>query len=355
MHSTHRLIPVILLVLVLAACQASSPSTTGSVPSTASSLPAPSADTPTPDPTAVPITQTVNLQLDLPISGVHAPFVAGIAEGFFAAEGIELRVIGGSGSGAAADLVASREALVAFVDAAAMTARVSDGEPLEMVACFIQQTPLAVISTATLNDPNDLRGAEVGRVDGDDQPVWEAFKSRNGLSSGDLTEKPLAAVELVQALLDGRIGTALGRLNDEGVVAKARSDGGVSTLRLFDTDVTVLAQGLVFHADTVREEPELVRRIVSASVRSWQFAADHPAQAIDDFMAAYPEVDREIAAHQLELTIGLLHTEASLGQSAGYMVDADWQATVDLLTETGALEGEMRVPDLYSNTFLFRH
>lgn len=349
----RALVPVLTGLLVVA-CEASAPSVGEPTASPAQATVAATV-APTPQLTPAPELEPVTLRLDGPISGMHAPFVAGIAENFFSAEGIALELAEGDGSRTSVDGVATGADLVAFADATAMTAAAADDASVQMVACFVQQTPFAAVGYGDLSGPGALAGQTIGYVSGGVPLLWEAFKARNGISSSNVNEVDLQRDDLLSALEDGRIDVAIGATTAYGFAATGRDGGTLNVLHFSDWDASALAHGLVVHADTIRDNPELVRRIVAASVSSWQYAAENPDATVAAFIAAYPDADRNVVASQLAETLALVQTEASLGQSLGYMTEADWQATLKLLQDSGGLAGDVRITELYTNTFLFRH
>jgi NitT/TauT family transport system substrate-binding protein len=334
--------------LTLAACTASSQSAAPSSepPGSQSESAAPTAE-PTPQPV------DANLRLDFTINGKHSAFLVGIAKGFFSDVGINLTVAEGRGSLASAQLVVNKDDPFAFVDATSAANLIAEGAPVKMVAIFSQQTPTAAISFDTLDSPEDLKGKVIGFFALGSVPLpWEAFKARNGLSTSDFTEINLEATSLLPALLAGDIDVDLGLVNAEGAAAPVLSGNPVNMLRFADWGVNALAHGILVHQDTIDENPDLVRRFVEASVRSWEYTVEHPDEAVDALMAAFPEANREIIENQLELSLELIHTANSEGQTLGWMAPEDWQATIDLLVDYGGLQNDVPVRDYYTNDFI---
>jgi NitT/TauT family transport system substrate-binding protein len=346
-QSTRMTIALLmLLVFVLGACTAAEPSASVA-PSSAASTAA------TPEPTATPKPDDVTLRLDFTINGKHAPFILGAAKGFYRDAGINLTIAEGRGSLAGAQLVASKDDLVAFVDATAMTTVVAGGGTIRMVACFQQQSPTAAISFGTLKTPADLVGKTIGISPVGSVPLaWEAFKTRNGIDDSQVTMVQLDGPALLPALIEGRIDVDLGLVNAEAAAAPVLSGKPVTYLQFADWNTNSLAHGLVFHQDTINDNPDLVRRFVEASVRSWEYALENPEEAIDALMDAYPEANRAIIEIMFERSQPLIRTINSEGQPLGWMAPEDWQATVLLLTDYGGLQSDVPVRDFYTNEFI---
>lgn len=305
------------------------------------------------NPTAPSKPDDVNLRLDFTINGKHAPFLVGIAQGFYSDAGINLSVEEGRGSLAAAQLVASKNDLVALADASAMATAVAGGAPIKMVACFIQKSPTAAFSFGTLDSPADLVGKIIGVSANTQIPVaLDAFMSRHEIEPSQVTVVQMDGPALGPALIEGRIDVLVGLLITEGAALPILSGKPVNHLLFADWEQNSLAHGLVFHNDTIEQNPDLVRRFVEASVRSWQYAVDHPDEAVDALMVAFPEANPEIVANQLEFSLGLLHTDDSADQPLGWMAGKNWQETVDLLTKYAGVENTVPTPDFYTNDFV---
>jgi NitT/TauT family transport system substrate-binding protein len=328
--------------VALSACAGASPSAAPSSGSPASGPESPAAE---------PV--DINLRLDFTINGKHAAFLAGIEQGYFADAGINLTVAEGRGSLASAQLVVSKDDPFAFVDATSAASVIAEGAPVKMIAIFSQQTPTAAISFDTLDSPEDLKGKVIGYFALGSVPLtWEAFKAQNNLSSSDFTEINLEATSLLPALLEGQIDVDLGLVNAEGAAAPVLSGNPVNMLRFADWGVNALAHGILVHQDLIDEDPDLVRRFVEASVRSWEYTVENPEAAVDALMAAFPESNREIIENQLESSLDLIHTPNSEGQTLGWMAPEDWQATIDLLVEYGDLQSDVPVTNYYTNEFI---
>jgi NitT/TauT family transport system substrate-binding protein len=279
--------------------------------------------------------------------------VLGIAKGFYSDVGINLELAEGRGSLASAQLVASKDDLVAFVDATAMTTVVAGGAHIRMVACFQQQSPTAAESFGPLDSPADLVGKTISIIPSGSAPLaWEAFKARNGISDSDVTMVQVDFAGALPALIEGRTDVHLGVANGDGARAPILAGRPVNLLLFSDWNTNSLAHGLVFNQDTIDQDPDLVRRFVEASVRSWEYVIEHPDEAVDALLRAYPDAERRFIERELELSLPLIRTANSEGEPIGWMAPEDWQVTVDLLTDYGGLQSDVAVRDYYTNDFI---
>jgi NitT/TauT family transport system substrate-binding protein len=182
--------------------------------------------------------------------------------------------------------------------------------------------------------------------------AWEAFKARNGLRDSDFTMVQVDFAGALPALIEGRTGVHLGVANGDGARAPILANKPINLLLFSEWNTNSLAHGLVFHQDTIDQNPDVVRRFVEASIRSWEYSIEHPDEAVDALLNAFPTAERRFIEPELELSLPLVQTENSEGEPIGWMAPEDWQTTVLLLADYGGQQSDVPVRDYYSNDFI---
>src|SRR5437764_7488455 len=102
----------------------------------------------------------VILLLNWYVYGEHAPFYYGVDKGLYAAEGIDLEIQEGRGSGATAQAVAAKTATFGYVDVPTMMRIAIKGAPIVTTGVLLQKTPMSVMALADKNirKPDDIKG-----------------------------------------------------------------------------------------------------------------------------------------------------------------------------------------------------
>src|SRR5437763_2846119 len=102
----------------------------------------------------------VILLLNWYVYGEHAPFYYGVDKGLYAAEGIDLEIQEGRGSGATAQAVAAKTATFGYVDVPTMMRIAIKGAPIVTTGVLLQKTPMSVLGLPdkTSRKPEDLKG-----------------------------------------------------------------------------------------------------------------------------------------------------------------------------------------------------
>ena len=81
----------------------------------------------------------------------------------------------------------------------------------------------------------------------------------------------------------------------------------------------------------VKEDPELIRRFVTASIRGFLHAHQHPDEAVAITKKISEAVVPEIARRELEMSWDTWVTPNTAGKALGWMSDKDWESTVQVL------------------------
>src|SRR5437016_11110520 len=87
----------------------------------------------------------VVLMLNWYVYGEHAPFYYGKEKGIFAAEGIDLEIQEGRGSGVTAQAVAAKTANFGYVDVPTMMRAAVKGAPIVATGVLLQTSPMSAM------------------------------------------------------------------------------------------------------------------------------------------------------------------------------------------------------------------
>jgi NitT/TauT family transport system substrate-binding protein len=104
----------------------------------------------------------------------------------------------------------------------------------------------------------------------------------------------------------------------------------------------------------VREEPELVRRMVAAAVAGWRRYLADPATTNAHLRKVNPEgVSPEMLAHGVEILRGLCLPDGMPPERLGTMTAARWDELLEQMTALDpSLAGKVKAADCYTLEFL---
>lgn len=291
----------------------------------------------------------VSLRLDWVPSAHHiGPFLAA-QRGYYAAEGLDMSVKPGRGSGNTIQVVASGGDTFGMADASTMAVAVSKGAPVIMVANIMQRGPTGMISLGKrIEQPRDLEGKSVGLVPGEGpHVVMLAVMKKYGIPESAYRTVAVEAAVKVTALLTKRVDAIPGFSFGDYLRARA-SNPDVKITLFSDWGVNMLGNGYLVAASTLEQKPEVVRSFVRATVRGWQDAIKDPKAGVDAVMSAHPETNRAFLTAGLPMVIDHMYSAATKGKPLGWMAEEDWKATLDIMKSSG-LEGDRPATAYYRN------
>jgi ABC-type nitrate/sulfonate/bicarbonate transport system substrate-binding protein len=249
------------------------------------------------------------LVLDFTPNAVHSGIYAAQGEGFYDDAGIDLKVRQPGESTDAPKLLAAGRTDFAILDIHDLGIAREKGLDLVGVMPIVQRPLAAVLARAdgTVRSPRDLEGHTVG-VTGlpSDEAVVDSEVSADGGDPAKVDEVTIG-FNAISSLAAGKVAAATGFWNAEGVALRRQ---GVP-VRIFKVDQYGAPPYpeliLTTSRQTLDSDPDLVRSVVAAIRRGYAFAEQHPAQALDDLLAADPALDRADQQAQLKALLPDLH------------------------------------------------
>jgi putative hydroxymethylpyrimidine transport system substrate-binding protein len=233
--------------------------------------------------------------LDWFVNPDHAPLVIAKAGGYFDRAGLDVELIAPADPSAPPRLVAAGQAEIAVDYQPDLMLQLKEGLPLVRFGTLIE-TPLnslIVLKDGPIKSLADLKGKSVGySVASFHDAYLSTILKSVGLSAADVT---LVNVNFnlvtslmsgqVDAVLDGYRNFEITQLDIEGMpgIAFYPEEHGVPP---YDELIYVT------HAD-LRDDPRLAS-FITAVEEATIFLTNHPQEALEMFIAAYPDLDDEL-------------------------------------------------------------
>src|SRR3954447_6361020 len=248
------------------------------------------------------------LVLDFVPNAVHSGIYAAQAEGFYRDAGIDLKVQAPGESTDAPKLLGAGKVEFAILDIHDLGIARERGIPLVGVMPIVQRPLAAVIARgdSPVRSPRDLEGRRVG-VTGlpSDEAVVDSEVEAEGGDPAELDEVTIGFTA-VPSLAAGKVDAATGFWNAEAVALRRQ---GVP-IRVFKVDEFGAPPYpeliLTTSQKTLEDDPDLVDAVVAATRRGYASAIKSPGAALDDLLAANPELDRAEQQAQLDVLLPIL-------------------------------------------------
>jgi NitT/TauT family transport system substrate-binding protein len=297
----------------------------------------------------------VTFRLDWVYQGPNGGFMVALDQGFYAQEGLNVDIGPGKGSGSTAQLVASKATQFGFADGFVVGNGVSKGMNIRTVAGIYRRNPTAVLVLADsdINTPKDLEGKSIGITQGSAQgQQWPAFVKGCSLDGSKIRVVNIDPAGTPPALITRQVAAIAGFAQGQAPSVEVRGNLKTRVFWFADCGVTAVSNGVIVHNDFLKEEPELIRGFVRASLRGFLYGRAHPDEMVAIVKKFSPTVDPVITRREAELSWENWVTPNTAGKPLGWSSDKDWAETVKVLKEYGGVTTPLEAGALYTNDFV---
>ena len=297
--------------------------------------------------------EAVSLRLNWYLGGLHVPFYYGKEMGFFKQEGIDLTINEGRGSGNTVQVVAAGSDTFGMADSSSLITTASKGADVKSVMSLLNSTGFSVVSLAStgIKTPKDLEGKSFAVSPGD--PLGQLFRALAAHNNLDMSKIRFVQVDpaaKVVAVLEKKVDALLGGADDQYFLIKYKGQVPAA-LRYADHGANIVGMTILTTGATIKNKPDLVRRFVKASVRSWEEAKKNPEAAVNAAMKVKPDLNRLSTMDQMMVDFELLDSPNSKGK-IGLGAKADWDQTLTLLKQYRELSTNEPWTTFHTNEFL---
>jgi NitT/TauT family transport system substrate-binding protein len=296
----------------------------------------------------------VTFRLNWIMYGFHTPFYLGLERGYYADEGIDLTIGEGQGSVRAVQTVGAGGDMFGLADGGSVTAGVARGAPVKAVMAVTNSSPysLSVRKDSGITTLKGVEGATIASAPGEaGLQLLPALFAKNDVDIDKVNILRVEGAGKMVAVLENRAQGLMAGLDNqsltlprEGVplVDFAYSKNGSNTVGL-----TIFTQ-----TDTIEDNPDLVRRFVAATVRSFEAALADPEASIAAGLKVKPDLDPDLSLEQLKVGFGLMQSKASEGLPLGHFAPQDWADTLALMKQYQELDTDISSDVLFTNEYL---
>lgn len=304
----------------------------------------------------------VRLRLNWMWYGSHAPFALGKDKGYFKENGINLDVRSGNGSGSAHRLVANGDSQFSYGSCASMLNLAAQGAPLISVGVIDATGTEAIIvrPDSGVKSIQGLKGKSILTTANAGVNTFFPLVLKNaGLSESDVTVTNVPEGALVSSYLQGAGGAIgmLGGLDDKPAEIKANGGDDPITFPYSDYGINQVGYCIVTTREVVEKNPDLVKRFMAATVKSYAAAEKDPDAAVaamaDIVGGTMAEDEGKAQARAvLDVTLGILYSPNNPDKHLGWNVPADWDSMLALMKEYNDLETSEPATAFYTNDFV---
>ena len=291
-----------------------------------------------------------------------APFYLALDKGYYRDEGLDvtfkhgivpdlIKLLGQGDEGVNFAVASGDELIAARVQG--IPRRICD----DMVQSISRGCRLRRGQRSHIEKPRRLEGAYSRRA----RPLWGDLygpagpAQSGGLKQSDINMKSIDFTQ-VASLSTGQVDAAMVYAANEPVQLRSQNMT-VSTLLVSDY-VKLASNGLATNDKTLKENPELVSKVVRATLKGVKDTTADPKAAFEIAVKQVPEITsatRDLQLQVLQETVKLMQPkagDAAASQPLGW-VDRDvWSSTQNFLLEAGIIPSKGNLDEMFTNDFV---
>jgi NitT/TauT family transport system substrate-binding protein len=299
----------------------------------------------------------ITFMLDFISLGRHAPWYVPIAKGYYKQEGLDVTVVPSKGTADVIKGVETGIAQLGFIDVPSLVAGGEAAASIKMVAVNYQKPPYCVFSLnpgANVTSAKDMVGLEFGSSTA--SFVWkihQAFMKMHGYDPSTLkvvnidgsARVPMLAARKVQAI-------DLFVMSEPGL-KRAVKDAEVKCFLLGDHGLDIYANGVGVKDDFLKQNPEVVRGFLRASLRGWKDALANPEEAAKIQVQYVKALDPAIIVEELKIVRRLAVVPDTEKNGLGTMNRAKMQRSVEFINNNVDINGrKLTADEIYRDGYL---
>jgi NitT/TauT family transport system substrate-binding protein len=277
----------------------------------------------------------------------YAPFYVAVDKGYYAEAGFSLEFDYSFETDGVA-LVGAGQLPFAVVSGEQVLLARAQGLPVVYVMEWFARFPIAVVSKAEAGivEPPDLVGRNVGLPGffGASYVGYVGLLSANDLSQADVDANEIGFNQ-IESLLSNQSEAVVVYANNEPVQLQAQ---GIDVNIIYVADfIDMVANGIITNEMTMAEDPEMVQRFVTATLRGLQDTLADPAEAYE-ISQKFVEGLGDERLNVLQATLPMWQAEP-----LGLSDPAAWENTQRVLLEMGFLDAPLADLDAaFTNQFV---
>jgi ABC-type nitrate/sulfonate/bicarbonate transport system substrate-binding protein len=295
-------------------------------------------------------TDAVSLRLPWLLNVQSAGYVMAKEKGFYKKAGLDVDIMPGGPNLNSTALVASGANTFGTNDVGQILLGDANGMDLVMVAACFQRHPAGVISLekSGIRKPADLAGKTLAYNEGGPWMLTKAMLAKAGV--------PLDKIKLVvspssELLVNGSVDAKTGFVINEAVALDLQGNKTAAMLPS-DYGVQTYAEVVFVARKSIDENPDLVKRFISATQEGYDYAYAHKQETVDAVTALNGQLDPAQQAAQLALQESYVYTDFSRKKGTCAFEPAVIEETAKTLREFGDLKATLDVSKLYSTAFI---
>jgi NitT/TauT family transport system substrate-binding protein len=298
--------------------------------------------------------EKVTVRFTWKLKGEYAPLYVALERGYYKAEGLDVQLAEGNGAQNVLKALAAGNEKFGYGPAVAAATAISQGLPVRVVALYQTSAPMGVIAfpDTPLKGPKDLEGKRlaisVGETFGD---MIRPFTRINNVDLSKIQLIQMDASARTLQFLTHKIDVMSVYLSNELPQIEKRAGVKFNVIKVTDFGLNVLGSSMYASSAFAEQNPEIVKKLLRATAKGYRDAMADPKEAAK-IMAKHMMVPEQPDVLERQVEETMVTTNAPPGQPIGWQTDAAWEATLNLLKETGGIADVKALTAYFTNAYL---
>lgn len=289
--------------------------------------------------------------------GIHFGVFAAKELGYYRDANVDIDIQRGYGSGDTVKRVGTGVAGIGMADEASVIVGRGKGLKVRQIATVLDRSADAIfyVKGLGINQPKDLEGHTLGAAAGETSlNLLPVFGAGAGVDTSKIHIINLTPPAKFPSLVSGKVDSIVAFTTEEPAIQSAAQKAGVQVGRFLfrDYGVDYYSIGIIASDDMLAKKPDLIKRVATATMRGYAWAAKHPEKAADFFVKNFPATTRDLMLAQWKVTIGLMLTDYTRAHGVGAINPDKMAKTLALIRKYQEVSGNVSVDDVYSTKYL---
>lgn len=279
-----------------------------------------------------------------------APFYVAVEKGYYRKAGLDVS-FDYSFETDGITLVGANELPFAVVSGEQVLLARAQGLPVVYVMAWYQDYPIAVIAKqeSGISTPEDLQGKRIGLpgLFGASYVGLRALLNQVGVPESALTLDSIGYNQ-VEALATDQEEAVVGYIANEPIQLAAQGYK-LSIFRVGDY-VRLASNGLITNETIIKNNPDLVRNMVTATLKGLRDTLENPDKAYEiskNYVEGLAEANEQVQKQVLLTSIDLWQ-----GDKLGYSDAQAWENMQQVLLDMGLLTSPLDLAEAFTNEFI---
>ena len=293
----------------------------------------------------------VSMQLGWIPGGNQIGEVVAKQMGFYAQEGIELKIESGGPSTDGVAVVASGRFEVGQISSSpSIMLAASQGLPIKCFATGLQQHPYCFFSLKKnpVRTVKDMAGKKIG-IHSTGMILLKALLAKNKVPEKEVQVIPIGTD--MSPLLAGQV-DAIAGWQTNTTALKALGPDRID-LRMWDAGVRLYALPYYATVKTIQTRADLLQRFLKATARGYVYANANRDRAVDMLVKEFPNLNRADEREAINTFMTYAFNPNTQAHGWGAMDPAVWQEQIDMYSQLGQFTKHTPKPeDVYTMDIL---